>query len=97
MAPASTFNPDRDIPSLEGKVILITGGNIGLGRESALAFSKHKPSQLWIAARNAKTAAITIADIEKLAPGISVHYLELDLLRLHQEGHKDLPRLRLPT
>jgi len=23
----SYFNPDRDIPSLEGKVILLTGGN----------------------------------------------------------------------
>ncbi|KAJ9130270.1 NAD(P)-binding protein [Pleurostoma richardsiae] len=73
------FNPDRDIPSLEDKVILITGGNIGLGRQSALALSKHNPSQLWLAARNVQKTEKTIADIQKQAPGVAVHFLELDL------------------
>lgn len=27
----STFDPDRDIPSLEGKVIIVTGGEHFLG------------------------------------------------------------------
>ncbi|KAH6985268.1 hypothetical protein EDB80DRAFT_823137 [Ilyonectria destructans] len=79
MGRASDFDPDRDIPSLEGKVILITGGSIGLGRESALALSKHKPSQLWIATHDTQKGDVTIADIQKQAPDVSVYFLEFDL------------------
>ncbi|KAH7133102.1 hypothetical protein B0J13DRAFT_597707 [Dactylonectria estremocensis] len=79
MSCASGFDPDRDVPSLAGKVILITGGNIGLGRESALALSKHNPSELWIAARDSQKADATIANIQEETPNVSVHFLELDL------------------
>ncbi|RAK74952.1 uncharacterized protein BO72DRAFT_450233 [Aspergillus fijiensis CBS 313.89] len=33
--PSAAFNPDTGIPSLSGKVILITGGTAGLGAETA--------------------------------------------------------------
>ncbi|KAI1033877.1 hypothetical protein LB503_011087 [Fusarium chuoi] len=79
MGHGNSFDPDRDIPSLEGKVILITGGNVGLGKQSALDLSKHQPSELWIAARSAKKADAVIAEIKQTSPGVQVRFLELDL------------------
>ncbi|KAH7234636.1 uncharacterized protein BKA55DRAFT_543822 [Fusarium redolens] len=79
MGNGDSFNPDRDIPSLEGKVILITGGNGGLGKQSALALSKHQPSELWIAARSAERAEVAIAEIKQQSLRVHVRFLELDL------------------
>ncbi|KAH7153334.1 hypothetical protein EDB81DRAFT_868422 [Dactylonectria macrodidyma] len=60
-------------------MILIAGGNIGLGRESALPLSKHKPSEIWLAARDSRKADTTIADIRRGRPNVSAHFMELDL------------------
>jgi retinol dehydrogenase 12 len=76
---AKSFDPDRDIPSLAGKVILITGGNDGIGRQTSLELAKHGPTELWIAARNAKKSQQAIDDIQEAAPGVTVRFLKLDL------------------
>ncbi|KAM5349754.1 hypothetical protein ACJ41O_006259 [Fusarium nematophilum] len=78
---SNPYNPDADIPSLKGKVVLITGGNVGLGKQSALSLCKHHPSQVWIAARSAKKGNAAISEIKEQVPGsgISLRFLELDL------------------
>ena len=73
------FNPAIDIPSLKGKVILITGANTGLGKQSALELAKHNPSEIWMAARNAEKGNAAVADVETQSPGVSASFLELDL------------------
>jgi retinol dehydrogenase-12 len=76
----NAFEPEASIPSLAGKVILITGGNIGLGKASALALCTHNPAQLWITARNPSTGETAVSEIQALAPKtVSVKLLELDL------------------
>ncbi len=73
------FDPAKDIPSLQGKVILITGGNIGIGKQSALELSKHNPSQLWIGGRNGETGNAAVEEIKAASPGASVRFLKMDL------------------
>lgn len=74
-----SFNPDSDIASLEGKVILITGANTGLGKRSALELAKHNPSQIWITARNIDKASAAVAEVKAQTPNANVNSLELDL------------------
>lgn len=76
---SKAFNPATDIPRLDGKIILITGGNIGLGKQSALDLSKHNPAEIWLAARNEEKAKNAIEEVKGLAPSVSVRFLQLDL------------------
>ncbi|KAJ5380111.1 uncharacterized protein N7496_002539 [Penicillium cataractarum] len=78
-----SFSPAKDIPSLEGKVILVTGGNNGLGKQSLLAFAHHNPSEIWLAARNLSKASVAADEIKRMVPKTSVRVLELDLASFH--------------
>ena len=73
------FNPATDIPSLHGKVILVTGGNSGLGKQSVLELARHSPAMIWLAARGEARAQAAIDDILKEVPGANLKPLDLDL------------------
>lgn len=73
------FNPDLEIPELSSKVILVTGGSDGLGKETILQLSKHNPSRIYLAARNRSKAEIAITEIESRVLGAKISFLELDL------------------
>ena len=82
------FNPRKDVPSLTGKVILVTGGNSGLGKQSVIEFAKHEPSQIWLTARDMVKAKAAVDDVEKQVPGVPpINVLQLDLSSL--ESVKD--------
>ncbi|KAJ5815627.1 hypothetical protein N7474_007404 [Penicillium riverlandense] len=74
-----TFSPDNDIPDLEGKVILVTGGNNGLGKETIKQFAKHNPAKIYMGARNKGKAHAAIAEIKEQVPSANIIYLEIDL------------------
>ncbi|KAK6066463.1 short-chain dehydrogenase/reductase [Seiridium cupressi] len=74
-----TFDPTIDIPSQEGKVILITGANSGLGKQSSLELAKHNPAQIWMASRSPEKGEQAVADVKSQVPGAAVTFLELDL------------------
>lgn len=59
-----SFKPGRDIPSLDGKVILVTGGNIGLGRQCVLEYARHNPAEIWLAARSSTKAKVAVEEIQ---------------------------------
>jgi NAD(P)-dependent dehydrogenase (short-subunit alcohol dehydrogenase family) len=62
---STSFDPAKDIPSLTDKVILVTGGNCGLGRQSVLDLARQKPAHIWLAARDAVKAQEAIDGIRK--------------------------------
>ena len=74
-----SFDPVRDIPSLAGKVILITGANTGLGKQTALDLAKHRPTHIWMTARSADKGNAAVTDVKTQCPGVSASFLELDL------------------
>ncbi|KAJ9666686.1 hypothetical protein H2201_003090 [Coniosporium apollinis] len=74
-----TFEPARDIPDLSGKVILVTGGNTGLGQETIHQLAAHNPTHIYLAARTASKAASAIASIKSSLPDAQITHLPLDL------------------
>lgn len=77
------FQPEKDIPSLKGKVILVTGGNIGLGKQSILEYAKHEPALIWLGARNAKKALAAVEEIkQQVANPPPIQILDIDLSSL---------------
>jgi len=76
------FKAAKDIPSLEGKVILVTGGSNGLGKQSVLEYARHNPAQIWLAARNLEKAQAAVEDIKKEVPDAPITVLKLDLASL---------------
>ncbi|KAH7149005.1 retinol dehydrogenase [Dactylonectria estremocensis] len=70
----------NDIPDLSGKVIFVTGGNVGLGRETVLELSKHNPARIFLAARSKEKAQVAIDEIVKaVANAATITFIELDL------------------
>jgi len=73
------FDTDKDIPDLSSKVIIVTGGNSGVGKQSVLELSKHKPAKLYMTARSKAKYDAAVTDIKKSNPNASITFLELDL------------------
>ncbi|PQE07435.1 hypothetical protein CJF30_00007178 [Rutstroemia sp. NJR-2017a BBW] len=76
------FNAEKDIPDLSGKVILVTGGNVGLGLETILQLSKHNPSRIYLVARTQSKAESAIQEIQSKVPNAPISFLHCDLTSL---------------
>lgn len=74
------FNPTSSIPSLANKVILVTGGNAGLGKETILQLARHAPSKIYLGARSADKANTAINSINnQCTEKVDIEHLPLDL------------------
>ncbi|KAG6371298.1 hypothetical protein JVT61DRAFT_9768 [Boletus reticuloceps] len=79
---SKSFNPLTDFPDLSGKVIIVTGGNTGVGYGTVKHLAR-KGAKVYMAARSKTRAEEAIAKLkqEGLGPGNGeVVWLELDLI-----------------
>jgi len=67
--------------SLQGKVVVITGGNTGIGKSVALDFAKRK-ARVIIACRSKERAEAAVKDIINITNNQDVEYMQLDLSSL---------------
>ncbi|KAF2272872.1 NAD(P)-binding protein [Westerdykella ornata] len=79
MGAGASFNPASDIPNLTGRIILVTGGSAGLGKQTIQYLAAHSPSRIYLAARTPSKAESAIASIREAVPDAPVEYLPLDL------------------
>jgi NAD(P)-dependent dehydrogenase (short-subunit alcohol dehydrogenase family) len=71
----------KDIPDLQGKVVVITGANDGIGFESAREFAR-KGALVVFACRNQSKAMAAIKDILDEIPHAELEFIQLDLSSL---------------
>src|SRR5450755_4575280 len=63
---------------MHGKVAVVTGGNSGIGKETAAALAG-MGARVIIAARNPTKAATAVKELQERAPDATVEHLPLDL------------------
>ena len=71
----------NDIPDLTGKVIIVTGGNSGIGFEAAKEFAR-KGAQTILACRSMDKAQTALHEIQAEIPNAPVAIMQLDLASL---------------
>ncbi|KAI0265364.1 hypothetical protein BC834DRAFT_879075 [Gloeopeniophorella convolvens] len=78
------FDPARDIPDLDGKVIIVTGANSGIGFETVQALAA-RGATVYLACRSEARAreAITAIEAAEPRPRGALRFLALDLASLH--------------
>ncbi|HRZ97297.1 MAG TPA: oxidoreductase [Paludibacter sp.] len=88
----------KNIPSLEGKTIIVTGGNSGLGYQSVKAFAD-KGAQVVMTCRNLKKGEKAKHDLLKLNHNANIIVMHLDLMDMasirkfasdFKQNHKNL-------
>ena len=63
---------------IDGKTVIITGGNTGIGKQTALDLA-HRGGRIIIACRNARKGNSAVADIQRASGNNNVFFKSLDL------------------
>ncbi|KAJ6551226.1 NAD(P)-binding protein [Mycena capillaripes] len=71
------WSTDRDVPDLSGQVIIVTGGNAGIGRQTVKVLLEHN-AKVYMASRNQQKAETAIEELY-VSTGKRAVFLHLDL------------------
>jgi NAD(P)-dependent dehydrogenase (short-subunit alcohol dehydrogenase family) len=75
--PPKTKFTEKDVPDLQGKVCVVTGGNSGVGKETIRVLLNHN-AKVYMAARSQSKAEAAIAELKEQT-GKDALFLKLDL------------------
>lgn len=76
------FEPARDIPSLKGKVTLVTGGNAGIGKATVRALAVHDPAAIYLCGRRHDASETAAAELRTETGYKNIVVLDMDLASL---------------
>jgi retinol dehydrogenase 12 len=68
----------RKETKIDGKVVIITGANSGIGKETAIDLAR-RGGKVYIACRDTKRGEDALSDIKDKSGSVNVHFLQLDL------------------
>ncbi|MTV24204.1 SDR family NAD(P)-dependent oxidoreductase [Nitriliruptoraceae bacterium ZYF776] len=77
---------ERDLPDLDGRVVVVTGASAGLGLESTRALAA-AGAHVVLATRDAAKTEAAAARVRRAVPGARLERLELDLADLANVAH----------
>lgn len=67
---------------IEGKVVLITGANTGIGKETAVELAR-RGGKVYIACRSAEKGEKALRDIKERSNSTNVYFLQMDLASMN--------------
>ncbi|RYP02317.1 hypothetical protein DL765_010752 [Monosporascus sp. GIB2] len=73
---------EKDMPSLDGKVIFLTGGTAGLGATTVERLAGKGPAHIYFSGRNADAASSVIRECEAIAPNVETTFVKMDMSSL---------------
>jgi len=80
----NTFDPNKDIPDLSGKVYIITGGTAGIGFGIAAHILQHNPEKLYLLSKKEEHAEEAQEELKKYGDVGKVEWKKCDLEDLKQ-------------
>jgi len=81
---SNTFDPNKDIPSLEGKVYIITGGTAGIGFGITAQILQHSPAKIYLLSNKEEHADEAIEALQKYGDISKIQWKKCDLNNLKQ-------------
>lgn len=79
------FDARTSVPDLSRKVIIVTGGNVGLGYQSIVQLVPHKPAKIYLTARSQAKYDAALESLRKDLPSTDLSmlsFVQMDLASL---------------
>ncbi|CAL8577106.1 hypothetical protein XPA_002952 [Xanthoria parietina] len=78
------FDPNKDIPDLNGKVYIVTGGTAGIGFGITAHLLQHNPASIFLLSQKEEHADEAMEELKKYGDTDKVHWIHCDLKDLKQ-------------